>query len=331
MESNAPTDAAELKALWTKAQGGDQASVARVLSLVESEGPARDLLLPLAQAGIGRAHRIGISGPPGAGKSTLIAALAREMAAGDRPVGVVAVDPTSPRSGGALLGDRVRMGDLEQHDSIFIRSLATRGHGGGLSLAAGLVADQLDALGYDPLLLETVGVGQSEVEVMKKAHTVVVLLLPGAGDAVQLMKAGLLEIADVFVVNKADKDGARELATLLESEVHGADRPAGAWEPPVLLTTAFRGEGVDEVVAAIRRHREFLETSGELRARALSGVELQLRQLVEQKLLERLWRDEAFGGVLGRVAEDVVEHRTDLGSAARELARGMEFPTEPPA
>jgi len=328
-DTHYPTPA-EIDAIWTSAQAGDQAAVARILSLVEEEGPARTHLLALANPHVGKAHRIGISGPPGAGKSTLISALARELSTDGQMIGVVAVDPTSPRTGGALLGDRVRMGDLEQDDSIFIRSLATRGHGGGLSLAAGLVADQLDALGYNPLLLETVGVGQSEVEVVRKAHTVVVLLLPGAGDAVQLMKAGVMEIADVFVVNKADKDGARELAMLLEAEVHAATRRAGTWTPPVLLTTAFKGEGVAAVVDAIGRHREYLVTSGELRERSVSGVRLQLRQLVERELLDRLWKDETFGGVLTGVAEDVVEHRTDVGAAARDLAQRMQFPVPPP-
>ncbi len=315
--------------LFARAQAGDQASIGRVLTLVEQGGPRRDELLRLLSPHTGRAHRIGVAGPPGAGKSTLINQLARRFAArDDAQVGVVAVDPSSPQTGGALLGDRVRMSELESHDRIFIRSLSTRGQTGGLSLATGLVADAMDALGFDPILMETVGVGQAELDVMRKAHSVALLLLPGTGDGVQLMKAGLLEVADILVVNKADRDGAKELGVLVESELHSRAVVDGGWATPVLMTCAYRGEGVDEVVEVMRQHRTWLETSGEFEARTRASIELQLRQLVEHALLARLWHDDGFGSVLRDHAADVAAHRTDLAAAVHALSDRISLPGE---
>lgn len=312
--------------LWQRARAGDQAAMARILTLVEAEGPDRHAVLELVHPHTGHAHRIGVAGPPGAGKSTLISQLARRYADRGRSVGVVAVDPSSPLTGGALLGDRVRMNELEGLDSVFVRSLATRGQPGGLSLATGLVADVLDALGYDPVLMETVGVGQAEIDVMRKAHSVVLLLLPGAGDAIQLMKAGLLEVADILLVNKSDREGAQELAHLLRSEVEGRARAEGAWITPVIQTTAYKGEGMDELLQALNDHFEYLRRTLMFEDRRRAAIKLQLRQLVERALLERIWGDEGFGEILEGVAADVADHRTDVASAARDLAAKLVLP-----
>jgi LAO/AO transport system kinase len=319
-------DAKTLDELWERASRYEPAAVARLLTLVESDGDDRDAVLSKAHPSSGRAHRIGIAGPPGAGKSTLIAQLAQRFAQRHSHVGVVAVDPSSPRSGGALLGDRVRMNELESHQDIFIRSLASRGQAGGLSLATMLVSDVLDALGYDPILMETIGVGQSEIDVMRKAHTVVLLLLPGAGDAVQLMKAGLLELADILVVNKADREGAQELAVMLQSEIDGRQADHG-WKTPVVTTTAYRGEGLDPLVEALDAHAEHLRQTLGFEERRRSSIKVQLRQLVEKEMLERIWSDQQFGHVLDEVAAEVASRQVDVARAAKELARRMVLPS----
>jgi LAO/AO transport system kinase len=313
---------AKVSDLWDRARAGDVAALGRLVTLVEDEGPARGELLARVAPLTGRAHRIGLAGPPGAGKSTVAAELARRFRDRGERVGVVAVDPTSPVSGGALLGDRVRMGDLESSDGIFIRSLASRGMPGGLSLAAGLVADALDAVGYDRILIETLGIGQGELDIVPKAHTVLLLMLPGTGDAVQLMKAGLMELADIFLVNKADRDGAQALAVLLRAQLTETARPAGAWMPPVLLTTAYRGEGLDLVLEAIERHRAYLTTTGGLESRRRAGIRAQLRQLVEGAVLQRMWSDPVLSAELDKAVEEVAERKSDpVRSAARLVQR----------
>ena len=320
MAASAPN---ELRELWSRARGGDVAALSRVLTLVETDGPQRAPLVSLVFPDSGNAHRIGLAGPPGAGKSTLAAEMGRRLQAAGARVGIIAVDPSSPISGGALLGDRVRMGELDQVGGVFIRSLASRGHAGGLSLAAALVADALDGAGYDRILLETLGVGQGELDIVPKAHTVLLLLLPGTGDAVQLMKAGLLELADVFVINKADREGAATLAELLRSHVAQTPRPAGAWAPPVLSTTAYRGEGVDEVVAAVDRHLAHLVATGGLAHRRRAGIRAQLRQLVEADLLQRMWADPVLASRVAAAADELDLRHDDPITAARRLAAGL--------
>ncbi len=239
----------------------------------------------------GRAHVVGITGTPGAGKSTLGNGLIAAWRARGLSVGVLAVDPTSPFTGGAILGDRIRMQDHALDPGVFIRSLATRGNLGGLSRATFDSAKVLDAMGCDVVLIETVGVGQDEVEIAQLAHTTVLVTVPGLGDDVQAIKAGILEIADVFVVNKADREGADrtvfDLRAMLEMRRALLSAGASAWEPPIVPTVATRGEGVDELVGAIDRHRRMLDESGERTRREAARAKTELTQRLSERLLER--------------------------------------------
>jgi LAO/AO transport system kinase len=244
---------------------GDRRAVARAISLVEDGGAGLEALSAGIYPRTGRAATIGLTGAPGVGKSTLAAQLLRTGREAGRTVAVLAIDPTSPYTGGALLGDRVRMQEHATDPGVFIRSMATRGHLGGMALASPEAVRVLDAAGYDEVMVETVGVGQAEVEVAAATDTAIVVLAPGMGDAVQMAKAGILEIADVFVVNKADVDGAGDVIRGVRQMLHlGAARE---WNPPVLSTSAPRHEGIDELRSAIAEHRTYLDASGQLRAK----------------------------------------------------------------
>lgn len=271
--------------LLERAREGDRTALARLLSIVERGGaPAREVGR-LAHPAAGAAHTVGITGPPGAGKSTLTSALVRAIRADGHRVAVLAVDPSSPFTGGAILGDRVRMGDHALDDDVFIRSMASRGHLGGLSLAAPEAVRVLDATGFAFVLVETVGVGQVEVEVAGETDTTVVVVNPGWGDAVQANKAGLLEVADVFCVNKADRPGATEARRDLEQML---DMSAGhGWRPPVVDTVATEGTGVADLWAAIRAHREALRSSGRLDQERADRVRVELRRILARRLIER--------------------------------------------
>ena len=265
---------------------GERVPLARALSWVENEHPGATALLDACFGRTGRAHRLGITGPPGAGKSTLVTQLAKEYRARGETVAVVAVDPTSPFSGGALLGDRVRMNELSGDEGIFIRSMATRGSMGGLAVHTAQACDVLDAAGFGRILIETVGVGQSELEVAQTADTTAVVLVPESGDAVQAMKAGLMEIADVFAVNKADREGADRAAQAIRSALHLRARTS-EWDIPVQLTVASQGEGVRELVDHFERHLAWLADSGTLERRRRRRLEQQLETLMR----ERLWEE----------------------------------------
>lgn len=312
---------------------GKKPALARAVSIVENQRAGFDALLSALHPRLGRARRIGITGPPGAGKSTLTTQLVRAWRDAGQTVGVVAIDPTSPFTGGALLGDRIRMESVALDPGVFIRSMATRGSLGGLASATRDVCDVLDAFGVDVILIETVGVGQSELDVARTADSTVVVLVPESGDSIQTLKAGVMEIADLFVVNKADRPGADRLRNDLELMLglragatmkgvpahHGVDlkalggtereamrdamNPARAarkaaaeddatdWTPAVLRTVAAQGEGVGEVVDAIARHGRYLEQSGELRRRRRTRLRDRVREAVERKASDRLWRD----------------------------------------
>ncbi len=262
---------------------GERVPLARAISWVENEQPGAAALLDACFGAAGRAFRIGITGPPGAGKSTLVTRLAREYRGRGETVAIVAVDPTSPFSGGALLGDRVRMNDLAGDPGVFIRSMATRGSMGGLAVHTAQVCDVLDAAGFGRILIETVGVGQSELEVAQTADTTAVVLVPESGDAVQAMKAGLMEIADVFVINKADREGA-ERATFAVQSALELRAPTSAWRIPVHRTVASQGEGVAGVVDRFEEHLLFLRESGGLERRRRQRLEQRLRDLLESRL-----------------------------------------------
>ena len=271
--------------LVDRARGGDRVAIAKLISLVEGGGPSARAVAAATAPHTGRAWTVGVTGAPGAGKSTLTDGLVRRLRECDIDVGVLAVDPTSPFSGGAILGDRVRMQDHSADPGVFIRSMASRGHLGGLALATPLAARVLDAAGKQWIVIETVGVGQVEVEIAGHADTTVVVVNPRWGDAVQAAKAGLLEIADVFVVNKADRPGAAETARDLEGIVEFAgDLP---WRPPVLRTVATERTGIAELWDTLRAHREFLETNGLVEERRRRRVRDEIRAIVADQLREQ--------------------------------------------
>ncbi len=274
----------DLQRLLDAFAGGDRRAASRLISLVENGGPRAEAALEILYPRLAGAPRLGITGPPGVGKSTLVDALVRHHREAGRRVGVVAVDPTSPFTGGAVLGDRVRMGDLTLDPGVFIRSMATRGSLGGLARATKEVTDVLEAFGHEVLLIETVGVGQTEMDVAAAADTVVVVLSPESGDSIQAMKAGLMEVADVLVVNKADRPGADQMVRTLQADL--AMRPPAPWQPPVLTAIASRGVGLAEIAAAAARHHQFLQSTGNLADRRLSRAQGEVWAV----LRDRLWR-----------------------------------------
>lgn len=273
-------------------QNKNERALARAISLVENDAPDKLALLRDLHPFTGKAHIVGITGSPGAGKSSLVDALVGELRGEDALVGVVAVDPTSPFSGGALLGDRVRMSHHFTDPGVFIRSMGTRGSLGGLARATKETVRLMDAFGFDVIVIETVGVGQSELDVMKTADTTAVVLTPGSGDAVQVFKAGIMEIADLFVINKADLSGVpkllRELRGLLNLVKHDAD-----WRPPIVKTISKRREGIDQLREAIERHRQYLQESGEGEKRRRYGRAQEVLEIVEQELMKRLAADDS--------------------------------------
>ena len=301
----------ELASLLELFHAGKRTALARAISVIENERPGfQEFLHRVLDAGP-RAQRIGVTGPPGGGKSSLIAALAHLYRAGNEEVGVVAVDPTSPFSGGALLGDRIRMNDLGNDRGIFIRSMATRGSLGGLAATSKEVIDLMDAFGLTRLLIETVGVGQTELEITGAVDTVVVVLVPESGDGIQAMKAGLMEIADIFVVNKADRPGADHVLNDLQAALHlrAGKTDATRWAIPVLKTVAQTGEGVPELLDAVDRHRQHLEESGELEVRRRGRAAVRVREVTERALRGILWGSEATGTLL-EAGLDEIQQRT---------------------
>ena len=269
---------------------GDRRALARLISFVEDDGLAARQALAALYPHTGHAHIVGVTGAPGTGKSTLVNEMTKELRRRGRTVGIVGVDPTSPFTGGALLGDRVRMRDLAGDSGVFIRSMATRGSLGGLARATGEVVKVLDAAGFEMVLVETVGVGQAEVDIARTAHTTLVLEAPGLGDDVQAMKAGLMEIADVLVVNKADRPGAARTARALEVtlELGRSQRQDGDWRPPVLKTVALDGTGVEELLDTVAAHRAYLEKSGLWAVKEQERARSDLMRMLERTLVERL-------------------------------------------
>ena len=298
---------------------GDRRALARMVTLIENDTPlARKWLAELHQHA-GHAHIVGVTGAPGAGKSTLVTRLVRELRNRGRKVGVVAVDPTSPFSGGALLGDRIRMMELAGDPNVFIRSMASRGSLGGLASSTRDVVRAMDAAGYDPIIIETVGTGQAEVEVMRTAQTVLVVVAPGMGDDVQAIKAAIMEIADIFVVSKMDKPGANqtvaELAMLLSLD---PNRRKASWRIPILKTSAIKEQGIPELADAIQRHREYLIESGMLEQRAQRQVRSELQTLIVQAVQNAL-RSAVDEEEWNRLVEDITKRERDPYSVAREL------------
>ena len=310
--------------LVDRARDGQPRAVARLISLVEDASPRlREVAAALAPH-TGHAQVVGLTGPPGVGKSTTTAALVTALRRQDKRVGVLAIDPSSPFSGGALLGDRVRMQDHALDPKVYIRSMATRGHLGGLSWATPQALRVLDAAGCDVVLIETVGVGQSEIEVMSLADTTLVLLAPGMGDGIQAAKAGILEVADVFVVNKADRDGADQAVRDLKYMISLGRREVSGprWRPAIVPTVASRGTGIDELMDAIEEHRRWMTEHGELEERRQRRAAAEVEAIAVEQLRARLG-DVRGGAALPGLAKRVAAGEVDPYVAADELIEGL--------
>ena len=299
-----------------KVFSGDRVAVARAISLIENEDEGSVEFLQAVFGRTGNAYRIGITGPPGAGKSTLTNKLAQFYRKQGLKIGIIAVDPTSPFTGGALLGDRVRMSDVELDDGVFIRSMASRGSLGGLSKKAIEAADVLDASGKDIVIMETVGVGQSELDIAGAADTTVVVLVPESGDSIQAMKAGLMEIADFFVLNKADRSGADQAVMTIKMILHF--KALNGWNADVLKTVANEGKGVEEVAAKIAEHRTYLEASAELQTKRRRRMESRIQELVADRLRVDFWSDERRSLLSSRM-ETILALRSTPYDIAQEL------------
>ena len=300
---------------------GNRRSIARAITIIENEEPEARELVARVYPHIGKAHVIGLTGAGGAGKSTLIEKLVKEYRRRKKKVGIVAVDPTSPFSGGAFLGDRIRMQELSTDSEVFIRSMASRSHLGGIARATKDAVRILDAAGKDIVIVETVGAGQSEVEIIKVAQTIVVVHAPGLGDEIQAIKAGIMEIADIFVVNKADRENADKAVMDIQSNLQMNSKES-PWKPPVLKTTAITGEGILELVEKIEEHRCFLEGDPEcrkmsMRARAEAELVEAIREKVSSSLIEELKK----AGRFDELIHEIMERKTDPASAAQKLLR----------
>ena len=309
--------------LFAAACDGDRAATARLLSFAERGGDEAREIGRLSHPLGGQAYTVGLTGAPGAGKSTLTSAIIGLLRSQDLEVAVLAIDPSSPFTGGAILGDRVRMQDHATDPGVFIRSMATRGHLGGLALAAPEAVRLLDAIGRKWILVETVGVGQVEVEIAGKADTTVVVVNPGWGDSVQANKAGLMEIADVFVINKADRKGVEETRRDLEGMLELSDLDHDAWHPPIVPVVATEGRGVDEVWDAVLQHRASIEASGELTRRRTFRLREELREIVARRLEQRARRI-TTGDRWEQLQAQVLERSLDPWGAADEMLRPVE-------
>jgi LAO/AO transport system kinase len=307
-----------LKDLIDGILSSNKRSIARGISLVENETPEASRLLKSLYKNTGKAYLIGVTGPPGAGKSTITNGLTKLMGEKGYKVGIIAVDPTSPFTGGALLGDRIRMQEIGTNEDVFIRSMATRGSLGGLAKKAKEACEVLDAAGKEFIIIETVGVGQSELDIAQTADTTIVILVPESGDAVQAMKAGLMEIGDIFVINKSDREGADVLAVALRTMLHLKMKVDDNWETKVVKTIGTQDKGIDELFNEILRHKAFLESNGELLARRKKNLVDQINELVNSRLEVKFWSEERKKA-LDKNIEGIMSRKTNPYDFVEEL------------
>jgi LAO/AO transport system kinase len=297
---------------------GDKRACARIISLVENKDSKAYKILKEIYPKSGNAYVIGVTGPPGAGKSTLTDRLVKLLRQQELKIGVIAVDPTSPFTGGSILGDRIRMSDLSKDPGVFIRSMGTRGHLGGLSSATSAAVTILDVYGCDYIFIETVGVGQSEVDIVKSSDTTLMMMVPGLGDDIQAIKAGIMEIGDVFAVNKADRDGAKRTARELEMMLDFAERD---WRPPVKLVSALNNEGVEELLEELQKHKNYLIDNDLLGLERKENIKQEILNLVKEKTLNTLFDNAHNEDFLEQLSQLVVERKEDPYSAMEQLSK----------
>jgi len=311
-----------LEQFITRVRAGDARTLARAISAVEDHAPESVDLLKALFPFTGNALVVGLTGAPGSGKSTLVDQLAREYRRRERTVGIIAVDPTSPYTGGAILGDRIRMQSHHADAGIYIRSMATRGYLGGLASTTADVATVLDAAGKDVILVETVGVGQDEIDIVRLAEVTIVILVPGMGDDVQSIKAGIMEIADIFVINKSDREGAERVEREIRAMQTLAIR-SDKWTPPIIKAVATEGKGVPELAQAIDSYVEFLKKENLTLNKKVQNWRERLVEMLRESLLERVLREQMGDGAVTRYAAEVAEHRRDPYSLVEEIVAGL--------
>ena len=301
---------------------GDRRACGQLMSIVENEGEEAAEILNTIYPKIGRANRIGVTGPPGAGKSTLVEKLALRYRKDNLNVGIVAVDPTSPFSGGALLGDRIRMSELFLDPNVFIRSMATRGGMGGLATKTKEICDLLDAFGKDVVIMETIGVGQVELDIAEAAFTTIVVLVPESGDSIQTLKAGLMEIGDIFEVNKSDREGSDRLALEIETVLEMRSK-SNEWNPPVVKTVATENQGIDELYEKVAEHHKFMQKSNILNERRAKNIRSEIVELVETKIKQKVWQMDEMKEYLEKSVIEVMRGNTTPFIAADKILNDL--------